>query len=78
MDLISRQDALDAFGAVDDAFLSVAVIKARIKALPSVQQDEESCDTCKHGRFGSVECNVCRVGFPSKYERDKQDEQSKA
>jgi len=67
-DLISRQDALDAFDLVDDAFLSVAVIKARIKALPTVQQDED-CDTCKHGYFGDDQCNNCRVRYPSHYER---------
>lgn len=50
-DLISRQAAIDAFGIVDDAFLMVAVIKARLKGLPSAQT--ELCEyyaLCRHGR----------------------------
>lgn len=47
-DSISRQEAIDTFGMVDDAFLSVAVIKARIKGLPSVETDVIACADCKH------------------------------
>lgn len=47
-DLISRQAAIDAFGIVDDAFLMVAVIKARLKGLSSVQTDVIACADCKH------------------------------
>lgn len=39
-----------------------------IKALSSAQL-EEDCDTCKHGHFGDVQCERCRVRYPSHYER---------
>ena len=32
-------------------------------------QQEEDCDTCKHGYFGDDQCNNCRVRYPSHYER---------
>lgn len=44
----------------------------RIKSLPSAQP-EENCDTCKHGYFGDSQCNNCRVGYPSHYERRTDD-----
>ena len=47
-DLISRQAAIDAFGVVDDAFLMVPVIKARLKGLPSAQPEIIACGDCKH------------------------------
>lgn len=35
--------------------------------VPSAEQ--EDCSTCKHGYFGSWQCNNCRVRYPSHYER---------
>lgn len=33
---------------------------------------EQSCETCKHGRFGDEACINCRVGFPSHYEAEEE------
>ena len=44
-----------------------------IEQLPAVQpQPEEDCDTCKHGFFGSRQCDNCRVRYPSHYERKEE------
>ena len=39
-----------------------------IMRFPSAQP-EEDCDTCIHGYFGDSQCDNCRVGYPSHYER---------
>ena len=44
---------------------------------PSAQPEPEDCDTCKHGYFGDEECNNCRVGYPSHYERRTDDKTNK-
>ena len=41
----------------------------RIMKLPV--QYEETCDTCKHGYFGDLACNNCRVRYPSHYEEEQ-------
>ena len=38
-------------------------------AIKALEQPEEDCDTCKHGFFGSRQCDNCRVRYPSHYER---------
>ena len=44
-----------------------------IENLPSVHpQPEEDCDTCKHGFFGSRQCDNCRVRYLSHYEREEE------
>ena len=43
-------------------------LKAAIEAL---EKQEQSCDTCRHGRFGSEACINCRVGFPNHYESEE-------
>ena len=48
LDCISRQAAIDAFDLRDDAFLLVAIIKSKIKNLPSAQPVlDEWCTDCK-------------------------------
>jgi hypothetical protein len=39
--------------------------------LPPAEPEKADCATCKHGRFGSVQCNRCSVRFPNNYERDE-------
>lgn len=58
--------------ACEKAGLSKAAVKEVEDALDTVisalEKQEESCETCKHGRFGDEACINCRVGFPSHYE----------
>lgn len=35
-----------------------------------LEKQEQSCDTCKYGRFGDEACINCRVGFPSHYKAE--------
>ena len=41
----------------------------KVREMPEVQPEDEDCDTCKHGDFGGRQCDNCRVGYPSHYER---------
>lgn len=72
-DIISRHAAIDALIKADYEFTGIlSEPRARrfeqtINALPSAQP--EDCDTCKHGYFGDSQCDNCRVGYPSHYER---------
>jgi len=45
-----------------------AMYQEAIKAL----EQEEDCDTCKHGYFGDRQCDNCRVRYPSHYEREEE------
>ena len=60
--LIYRQEAIDTFGMVDDAFLSVAVIKARLKGLPAAQTDIIACADCKHWICHDKRCGYWNHG----------------
>lgn len=40
-------------------------------AISALEKQEQSCDTCKHGRFGDEACINCRVGFPNHYEAEE-------
>lgn len=42
------------------------------EAIKALEQEEEDCDTCKHGFFGSRQCDNCRVRYPSHYEREEE------
>lgn len=37
-------------------------------AVSALEKQEQSCETCKHGKFGDEACINCRVGFPNHYE----------
>jgi len=41
-------------------------------AITALKKQEQSCDTCRHGRFGSEACIKCRVRFPSHYEAEEE------
>ncbi len=41
-------------------------------AISALEKQEQSCDTCRHGRFGSEACIKCRVRFPSHYEAEEE------
>jgi hypothetical protein len=81
-DLIERQAAIDAIHEDADWLASqgsdwqverMERDKSILRSLPSVQpQAEEDCDTCKHGFFGSRQCDNCRVRYPSHYERKEE------
>ena len=42
-------------------------------AISALEKQEQSCDTCKHGRFGDEACINCCVGFPNHYEAEKEE-----
>ena len=79
-DAVSRVDVLETYADLYQVFEdSKGICKElhkvydRINALPAVQsQPEEDCDTCKHGYFGSRQCDNCRVRYPSHYEREEE------
>jgi len=75
-DLISRKMAIEKFwhSKVEFRPTQIDEVMAILKEIPSAQQ-EETCDTCKHGYFGDNMCDYCRVGYPSNYER-RTDEQT--
>lgn len=51
------------------ALTAISVDLEKIPSVtPSAQPERDDCDTCKHGFFGSVECNNCRVRYPSHWE----------
>lgn len=64
-DLISREAVLKLFATHDGNYLYEA-----IRDMPAVEAEE--CDTCKHGYFGSRQCDNCAVRYPNHYERDEQ------
>ena len=71
-DLIDRQAAIDAIDKLSDE--PIGYLEAAIDALvdlPAADPEKTDCATCKHGHFGSVQCNRCSVGFPNNYERDE-------
>ena len=41
-------------------------------AISALKKQEQSCETCKHGRFGDEACINCRVGFPNHYEAEEE------
>ena len=51
---------------------SVLTIEAFDLAISALKKQEQSCETCKHGRFGDEACINCRVGFPSHYEAEEE------
>ena len=72
-DLISRQAAIDFINAgrfvnSNEPRWSDNEVINFLKSRPSAQP-EEDCDTCIHGYFGNGQCDNCRVGYPSHYER---------
>lgn len=75
-DLISRAAAIEELRraeALVRAFGYSYVFDA-IREMPAAQS-EEDCDTCKHGYFGNAQCEICRMRYPSHYER-RTDERS--
>ena len=44
-------------------------LKAAIEAL---EKQEQSCDTCRHGRFGDRQCDNCGVRYPNHYEAEEE------
>lgn len=72
-DAVSRQQAIDAVLRAEALVRAYGYRYAAdaVRELPAVQsQPEEDCDTCKHGFFGSRQCDNCRVRYPSHYERE--------
>ena len=53
---------------------SINLHKYVMMAISALEKQEQSCDTCKHGRFGSEACINCRVGFPNHYEAEAEED----
>ena len=47
-------------------------IEAMNMAISALEKQEQSCETCKHGKFGDEACINCRVGFPNHYEPEEE------
>ena len=41
-------------------------------AISALEKQEQSCDTCKHGRFGDRQCDNCGVRYPNHYEAEEE------
>ena len=57
-----------------DTIKDDTAVEAVDMAIKAVEKQEQSCETCKHGRFGDEACINCRVGFPSHYETEEKDD----
>ena len=55
-----------------DLKINSAATEAIDMAISALEKQEQSCDTCRHGRFGSEACINCRVGFPNHYEAEEE------
>ena len=38
----------------------------------ALEKQEQSCDTCRHGRFGDRQCDNCGVRYPNHYEAEEE------
>ena len=41
-------------------------------AISALEKQEQSCDTCRHGRFGDRQCDNCGVRYPNHYEAEEE------
>ncbi len=46
--------------------------KALTLAISALENQEQSCDTCRHGRFGDGQCDNCGVRYPNHYEAEEE------
>jgi hypothetical protein len=46
--------------------------KALTLAISALEKQEQSCDTCRHGRFGDRQCDNCGVRYPNHYEAEEE------
>ena len=62
--------------ACEKAGLSKATVKivedALDMAIAALEKLEQSCDTCRHGRFGDRQCDNCGVRYPNHYEAEEE------
>ena len=49
-----------------------AITSALDTAIDVLEKQEQSCDTCKHGRFGDRQCDNCGVRYPNHYEAEEE------
>ena len=68
-----KESAKVIFGVLHDDWFSWTpeVVEAFNMAISALEKQEQSCDTCRHGRFGDEACINCRVGFPNHYEAEE-------
>ena len=68
-----KESAKVIFGVLHDDWFSWTpeVVEAFNMAISALEKQEQSCDTCRHGRFGDEACINCRVGFPNHYESEE-------
>ena len=62
--------------ACEKAGLSKVTVKAVEDALDmaisALEKQEQSCDTCRHGRFGDRQCDNCGVRYPNHYDTEEE------
>ena len=70
VDVIERLQRIRNF--YRDTIEDYTAVEAIDMSISALEKQEQSCDTCRHGRFGSEACVNCRVGFPSHYEAEEE------
>ena len=71
---VTNKEAINVLLHHKEAFeLSGKTVESINLAITALKKQEQSCDTCRHGRFGSEACVNCRVGFPSHYEAEEEE-----
>ena len=55
-----------------DTIEDYTAVEAIDKAISALEKQEQSCDTCRHGRFGDRQCDNCGVRYPNHYEAEEE------
>lgn len=55
-----------------DLKINSAATEAIDMAIAALEKQEQSCDTCRHGRFGDRQCDNCGVRYPNHYEAEEE------
>ena len=69
-----KESAKVIFGVLHDDWFSWTpeVVEAFNMAISALEKQEQSCDTCRHGRFGDRQCDNCGVRYPNHYEAEEE------
>ena len=71
-DMMENREAIEYINWMRDKFITNKPLEACDLAISALEKQEQSCDTCRHGQFGSEACVNCRVRFPSHYEAEEE------
>ena len=67
-----EREAIEWFLMLKAKFIGTVYEKYLDYAISTLKKQEQSCETCKHGRFGDEACINCRVGFLNHYEAEEE------